>query len=235
MEAGLQREAERLFGPGVDLRGAARIPAPIDDDPEGDASIGLDPMLGANEPRPPAGTPPADLKRSLSHREMRELWSHVREVDNFWLGLPEIEPGAVARLAESASRHGWEVLFLTQRPPTAGETAQLQSQRWLEAHGFELPSAFVMSGSRGKVASAFALDAVIDDRPENCLDVVTDSKARALLIWRDHPTTVPPAAAGLGIETVFSMSELLQLLQDMSDQVQKPPSLASRLRAAIDL
>ena len=43
-----------------------------------------------------------------------------------------------------------------------------------------MPSVFVMNGSRGKLAAALHLDAVIDDRSENCLDVVVDSKAPKL-------------------------------------------------------
>jgi hypothetical protein len=126
------------------------------------------------------------------------------------------------------------MLFLTQRPATAGDTAQVQTQRWLEAHGFALPSVYVMSGSRGKVADALALDALIDDRPENCLDVIADSKARALLVWRDAPHAVPPAAARLGIETVSSMADALELLQQPAHAA-RPGGLVGRLRSAIGI
>jgi hypothetical protein len=126
------------------------------------------------------------------------------------------------------------VLFLTQRPASAGRTAQHQSQRWLQAHGFELPAVYVMTGSRGRVADALALDVVIDDRPENCLDVVTDSKARALLVWRDTATPVPPAAPRLGIEPVASIGAALDLLEQAT-RTEKPAGLVDRLRAAIGL
>ena len=171
----------------------------------------------------------------LTDAQARRLWKHVSEVEDFWATLAEIEPGAVARLAALAALHGWEVIFLTQRPASGGETSQVQSQRWLQAHGFELPSVFVMSGSRGKVADALALDAVIDDRPENCLDVITDSNARALLVWRDTPATVPPAAKRLGIETTFSIAEALELLQQMTPRADKTDGLVGRLRAAIGI
>jgi hypothetical protein len=209
MEAALQREAEELFGGGVRLRG---ITVPADEaDEEADAVDGP----------------------GLTARQMRRLWEHVRQVENFWLTLPEIEPGTVARLAAFAALHGWEILFLTQRPATAGETAQVQTQRWLEAHGFELPSVYVMNGSRGKVADALRLDAVLDDRPENCLDVVADSKARAFLVWRGDPTAVPAGASRLGIETVFSLAEALTQLEQLTVRRQRPEGLVGRLRAAL--
>jgi hypothetical protein len=122
----------------------------------------------------------------------------------------------VAQLAAVARTLRWEVIFLTQRPPSAGDTTQVQSQRWLTAHGFELPSVMVMRGSRGKVADAFALDALIDDRTENCLDVVSDSKAKPILIWRQGPARIPPGIAGLPIEAVSSMAEALAFLEGMT-------------------
>ena len=78
-----------------------------------------------------------------------------------------------------------------------------------------------MAGSRGRVADALALDVVIDDRFENRLDVVTDSKARAILVWRDTDAALPAAAARLGIELVFSMTEALNLLEQTT-RAEKP-------------
>ena len=120
------------------------------------------------------------------------LASTSDSIENFWEGLDEIEPGVVQRLATLAIDRRWEMIFLTKRPETAGATAQVQSQRWLEAKGFTLPSVFVVQGSRGRIAAALGLDIVVDDRPENCLDVVADSKARAILVWRARDGQ-PPA------------------------------------------
>ena len=48
---------------------------------------------------------------------------------------------ASSRASPRAARERrWEVIFLTTRPSTAGELVQLQSQRWLAAHGFQYPS-----------------------------------------------------------------------------------------------
>ena len=105
----------------------------------------------------------------------------------------------------------WEVIFLTKRPETRGATAQIQSQRWLESKGFTLPSVYVVQGSRGLIAAALDLDIVIDDRPENCLDVVADSTARAILVWRDQKQP-PVAARRLGIGTVESVGDCLDIL-----------------------
>ena len=88
----------------------------------------------------------------------------------------------------------------------------MQTQRWLEARGFTLPSVYVVQGSRGRIAAALALDFVIDDRPENCLDVAIDSKARSILVWRDDETQLPDAVRRLGIGVVPSVARCLDIL-----------------------
>jgi beta-phosphoglucomutase-like phosphatase (HAD superfamily) len=142
----------------------------------------------------------------------RNVWREIRGTENFWETLGETEAGAVARLAELADERGWEIVFLTQRPPTSGVTVQRQSQRWLAALGFAYPSVCVVDGSRGKVAAALGLNLVVDDRPENCLDVVSDSKAKAVLIWRGEQQHAVPNARRLGIEVVGSIGECLDNL-----------------------
>jgi hypothetical protein len=148
----------------------------------------------------------------LTDRQQRQLWRHVETIDSFWETLTEIEPGTIARLASLVAERRWEVIFLTRRPETAGSNSQVQTQRWLRAQGFDLPSVFVMSGSRGLVAAALALDFVIDDRPENCLDVVLDSTARAVLVWRYEAQRLPAAAQRPGVQVVTSMTDCLDLL-----------------------
>jgi hypothetical protein len=211
MTAALQREAVVLFGPNVDLR--AGLGAPVE--PPTDPEVAAAAEESAREPKPPRQEE-VSVRRGLSSREYRQLWAHVRGIVNFWSTLKEIEPGVVARFSAAARKYGWEVIFLTQRPASAGDAAQVQTQRWLEAQGFELPSVYVVNGSRGKIAAALDLEAVVDDRPENCLDVATESDAKAFLVWRELPQTAPPGAAKMKITTVFSFAEALDKLEALS-------------------
>lgn len=175
----------------------------------------MDAALGGEAERLFGEAPSADAPRSrnrLTPRQERRLWERVEAIENFWESLPEIEPGVVARLHALAAERRWEVVFLTKRPATAGATAQVQTQRWLEARGFTLPSVYVVQGSRGQIAAALALDFVIDDRPENCLDVAIDSKARSILVWRDDETQLPDAVRRLGIGVVASVARCLDIL-----------------------
>jgi hypothetical protein len=156
----------------------------------------------------------------------------VASIDNFWASLDEIEPGAVARLAALRTELGLEVIFLTQRPTSAGEVTQLQTQRWLERHGFELPAVFVLKGSRGKAAAALHVDVVLDDRPDNCLDVVAESRAKPILVWRGASASVPRGVSRLGIETVLSMEDAMLRIADIA-RPPEPSGWTTRLRRAL--
>jgi hypothetical protein len=163
-----------------------------------------------------------------------ERLPQAERIENFWESLSEIEPDAVSHLAKMAATRQWEIIFLTSRPPTAGATAQVQSQRWLESKGFPLPSVYDAQGSRGRIAEALGLDIVIDDRPDNCVDVVVNSQARAILVWRGDENTVPEGARRRDIGIVKSATECVDLLATVDAEVQAP-SLLTRIKRMLGL
>jgi len=172
----------------------------------------------------------------MTSRQQRKLWRHVESIENFWGTLAELEPGVIRRLASIAAERRWEIIFLTKRPQSAGATSQIQTQRWLESKGFPLPSVFVVQGSRGRIAAALGLDIVVDDRPENCLDVVVDSKARAILVWREDQRQLPPAARRLGIGVVASVDECLEILTQFdSPEAREQPTVMARVMRLLGL
>lgn len=152
---------------------------------------------------------------ALTSRQLDVLWGVVLKTKNFWTSLDEMESGAVARLASLAAERRWDVLFITTRPSAAGATTQVQSQQWLEARGFPRPSVYVVRGSRGKIAEALQLDAVVDDRPENCLDVAVESAARAFLVWSGSEAELPPGAVRHGVKMVPTITAALDALVEL--------------------
>ncbi|MEP7310577.1 MAG: hypothetical protein ABJA98_34165 [Acidobacteriota bacterium] len=217
MDSELIRHAKALFG-----EAAFRIPPA--------------PMPGQPSHAPAAASTQTQTNATglgtmdMSERQQRRLWRHVEAIDGFWETLKEIEPGSVERLAALASERRWEVIFLTKRPESAGHTAQRQSQRWLQAHGFNLPSVFVVQGSRGRIADALKLDFVVDDRPDNCVDVVCESTTRALLVWREDETLLPAGARRPGVQVVSSMAECLSLLEQVKESGRERPGVVGWLR-----
>ena len=170
----------------------------------------------------------------LSRRQSEAVWDLLGARQNFWQGLAEIESGAIKRLAALADERRWEVLFITSRPKSAGATVQRQSQEWLQRMGFPMPSAYVVHGSRGRVAAALNLDVVIDDRPDNCLDVVLESKAGAILIWRGPEAAVPASARRLGIAVAPTVAMCLDLLVQ-AEAGQSSGSMLDRIRGVFGL
>ena len=235
LDSALAEISQRLFG--SEPEGVA--PAEATDVPGAGAAPGARAEAGSSGPIPGGAGPAAAAAddrvtpprvRSLTPRQQSMVWETARRTPDFWETLDETEPGIVARLSALARARRWEVIFLTQRPSSDGETTQRQSQRWLQAKGFDLPSVFVVTGSRGRVAASLALDLVVDDRPENCLDVKVDSKARAALIVRSGGPAVPANAARLGIEAAPSVGELLDRLERGRDD---GPSVLGRIKQMI--
>lgn len=178
--------------------------------------------------------PPVLPGLNLTRRQSDVVWRHLANTENFWESLEEIEKGAIARLATIADERGWEVLFITSRPRSTGRTVQRQSQRWLEARGFPLPSVYVVHGSRGRIADALAIDVVVDDRADNCLDVVLESKAGALLLWRGRIESVPVSARRLGIAAVQTVERVLEALVE-AERTSEGGSFLDRLRRLFGL
>ena len=232
MRTVLRQEAERLFGPPA-LRGD-QAPGPR---PDPARSPGPEATLRDATRSAAGGVATAIDELPLTPRQQGELWERVAAIENFWNTLPEQEPGIITRIAATASARRWEVLFITTRPPSAGDTTQLQTQRWLQRHGFPLPSVFVVQRSRGKLADALQLDAVVDDRPENCLDVAIDSKAKPVLVWHGPLETAPAGLRKMGVKPVTSISAALALLERMDDERKQSPvmrSIRRMLRRAPD-
>jgi hypothetical protein len=197
LQGALAREARELF-PGIDPSSLPRSPAPSEAGHDDTGQEDQDDSSGS---------------LLLTTRQQRQLWKAVCARENFWETLDEIEAGSLDRLSRLVRERRWELIFLTSRPETSGETAQMQSYRWLVTHGFSSPSVFVVHGSRGKIAHALQLDVLVDDRPENCLDVAADSTARAILVWRGGEDQVLANARRLGIGAVTSIAECLEILE----------------------
>jgi glycopeptide antibiotics resistance protein len=129
---------------------------------------------------------------------------------DFWETLDELEPGMVKQLAEVAAAEQWQVFFLTRRPETGGDPAQIQTERWLERHGFARPCVHIVRGSRGKLVRALGIDLLIDDTLENCLDTALESKAASVLVWRGDPSHARKSLRGLNVDLATSLGDVLE-------------------------
>lgn len=170
------------------------------------------------------------LRNGTRHRE--RVWRAIEATPNFWTTLRPLEKGAVKRLYQLTGEHNWEVFFITQRPATAGGTVQWQTHKWLVGQGFNTPSVIPLSGGRGKCASALQLDYLIDDTPQNCVDVLSDSSTRAILLVDADDPLAATSARRLGIGTARNIHEVLDLLVQATD-ARVNPSLFEKLRKLV--
>lgn len=215
---------DRLFGP---ERAEHERPAPEareveqhgDGDPPSAATTRDNPRVGERRARGRA-----------HHRD--RIWRTIESTPNFWTTLKPIEDAAIERLYHLTGEHNWEVFFITQRPATAGATVQWQTHQWLVEHGFATPSVIPLSCSRGKCAAALQLDYLVDDTPQNCVDVLADSSARAILLVDPDDPVAESSARRLGIGTANTVHQVLDVLVQAT-AARANPSLFEKLRKLV--
>jgi hypothetical protein len=177
--------------------------------------------------------PQAAVSAKERDRRRRAIWERIRATPDFWTTLKPTDPDAVRRLYAHMLQHRWEVVFITQRPATAGDTVQRQTQRWLAHQGFDMPSVLVIAGSRGSAIHSLRLTHHVDDSPQNCVDVKTDSTAVPILIVRGAEDAAGRQARKLGMSVAASMAECLDILERASGG-SKQANVIRRLAALVN-
>ena len=127
----------------------------------------------------------SDDESELSKGDVDRLWKAVGRIANWWMNLGAYEPEQITRLYDLSRQGRWEVFFMTSRPPSGGDTVQMQTQVWLERHGFYLPTVLTApAGARGELSRSLRLDVVVDDHVINCMEIVGASNTRVLHLAR---------------------------------------------------
>ena len=209
---------DRLFGP-YEAEHTQPQPEAREEEQEAEQRAASEAGGTANVSTPSGGTDAAAVARErlAQARAMRRhndiIWHAIESTPDFWTTLKPMEDGVVRRLWEVTQKNRWEVFFITQRPATAGGSVQRQTQQWLQQHGFELPSVIPLSGSRGKACQALKIDFLVDDTPKNCVDVISDSNARAILLTAGVDDFTENGARRLGIVTVKTAADAIEVLE----------------------
>lgn len=151
--------------------------------------------------------------QALAQEEIKRVWEGVARTPNWWMRLKPYEPDQIARLYALTRASGWEVFFLTNRPASAGDSVQFQTQWWIEQHGFYLPAVLTVPGSRGEVANGLRLNIIIDDLLLNCIEVVGASTAKALLLLRSGDKAIEKHALERGIGVVPTLEESIDIVE----------------------
>lgn len=161
----------------------------------------------------------ADIETNLSKGDIERLWKAVARVANWWTALPAYEADQLGRLYALSRRWRWEVFFMTSRPPSAGDAVQLQTQAWLEQHGFFLPAVLTApAGARGELARGLRLDVVVDDHFVNCMEIIGASNSKVLLMARqpiDQERRQQAESRGIGV--VATLAEAVEAIEHLHE------------------
>ncbi len=106
---------------------------------------------------------------------------------------------------------------MTKRPPSAGDSVQFQTQWWIERFGFYLPAVLTVLGSRGDIANGLRLDLVLDDQLINCVEVVSATPTKALLMQRIGDSQARDHAINRGIGVVSTLAEAVSIIERLHD------------------
>ena len=144
--------------------------------------------------RPSLDTAPIDWDWSnccVTKSEMKEAWVKAALTHNLWTKLerlPSFDVETVELLMETHVRH--DVWFITNRFDTPGVSPLKQTKYWLNRETLMKTPNVLIAKDKGPVASVLQLDAFIDDKPQNCLDVLaTRPTARVFLADSSHNKT----------------------------------------------
>jgi 5' nucleotidase, deoxy (Pyrimidine), cytosolic type C protein (NT5C) len=144
--------------------------------------------------RPPLNTAPIDWEWSncqITTEERLAAWKKAATVYNLWqylTPLPEFDNETRDYLLSVTQKH--DVYFVTNRFSTPGASPMKQTKMWFRYNaGIESPNVLIAQ-DKGLAAKVLELDAFIDDRPKNCLDVLAARpKAHVFLADSSHNKT----------------------------------------------
>lgn len=122
--------------------------------------------------KPPIGTIPDSWEWNnfdLTKEQHDAVWEKIRETFNFWKKIDPMSGASPKLLRRIVADH--KVVFITARVESDGDSVQRQTAAWLDdTFGIEYPTVLA-SYDKGPLAAALKLDAFIDDRPKNIIEI----------------------------------------------------------------
>lgn len=113
---------------------------------------------------------PCDWKFSnfkLKPEQFSELWKEVADTNNFWIDLEPKE--GCELMAKAEKKH--DIFFISSRVASKGLSVKDQTGWWLaSALSVHFPTVIITS-EKGPLAAALKLEAFIDDRDKNCIEI----------------------------------------------------------------
>jgi len=106
---------------------------------------------------------------NLEKKQHDEAWEVVKSTHSFYRYLDVLPGASISSVVRLAKVH--RLYFITTRPPTEGSPIEIQSAGWLAGRFALNYPTVIVADNKGPVAKGLALDAFIDDKPENLTDI----------------------------------------------------------------
>jgi len=167
--------------------------------------------------RPALDTAPIDWDWSncqVTRDEMGAAWKASEGIRNLWLDLeplPSFDNETRDYLKLAVQRH--DIFFVTNRYSTPGVSPMKQTKAWFCFYAGIIAPNVLIAKDKGPMAKVLQLEAFIDDRPKNCIDVLEAMPtARVYLADSSHnkPFNDPR------IPRVKDLKEFLRIILEMN-------------------
>ena len=139
--------------------------------------------------------------------DVTKIWDHIKSDPDFWLNIPAYKNTKQAmKVLANLQQSNNDIYFITNR---MGVNAKRQTEKWLDRFDM-MPTTVLLSKEKGFCATALALDAYIDDKWENCVDVAMQNDTIKVFCM-DQPWN-HTKVSDLKILRVSSILEMLSYL-----------------------
>ncbi len=160
--------------------------------------------------KPAPDTIPVDwnfTNYGLTGEEHRRIWLKIQATKDFWLKLgkkPGTEGLKWVRPVDA------DIFYITSRVPSRGLPIEIQTIKWIaDNYNIDYPTVLCTDGlSKGAIVAALKLDAFVDDRDKNCLEVKAAlPSCRVFMKTSGH--NIQFDASGSGLERCETFNDFL--------------------------
>jgi uncharacterized HAD superfamily protein len=128
----------------------------------------------------------------ITQAEKDRVIQHLTSIRNWYMRATEALPGVKELMPRLSALN--DLFFITARIETAGIQTLKQTQMQLASLGIPYPTVLIAK-SKGPLVRALALDAFIDDKPENLSDIERTPGIKPIKLylmdqpWNQHCTS----------------------------------------------
>lgn len=106
----------------------------------------------------------------VTSEQASAIWRSIKDSPDFWRSMRPLKDARFAIKVLADVSWMTDVYFITSRP---GKTSKQQTESWLRAYGYyQAPTVLISENSKGLIAAGLGLDVFVDDKLENCEEVL---------------------------------------------------------------